>query len=85
MFESGGNLKLAILRDTEHINGLTRAVLFCCAFNFFFETFQWQSYANRVLNLYTTSYFLCLKALGVGPGAQTRLQVRAFRVSFFFP
>ena len=47
---------LVILRGTEPVSALTRALLYCCAlYNFFFLGFrQWQSRADRVVNLNTT-------------------------------
>ena len=68
-------LPSAILRGTELVSALARALLYCCAlYNFYFLDFLSGDLALTGFYFLTwTSDFNCFGALGVGPGARTWL------------
>ena len=68
-------LPSAILRGTEPVSALARALLYCCAlYNFYFLDFLSGDLALTGFYFLTwTSDFNCFGALGVGPGARTWL------------
>ena len=88
-FDSRMVLKLcspsSILRDTEPVIALTRALLCCCAPYYFFSLGfrQWWSRADRVWTRKWTSNFHCLRALWVGSWALCRSHLWAWRMSVF--
>ena len=70
---------LCILRGTESVCALTRALWYCCAlYNFFFLGFrQWRSCADRVANLNTTIRLPLFWRTWTWGRASTRPHVRA--------